>query len=1056
VTLLPGRLIGWSLGHRLAVIGIAVALVLVCLPAVRALRLDAIPDLSEVQVIVQTPWPGQSPQAVEDQVTYPLASVLLATPSISAVRGFSVFGQSFLYVIFRDGTDPYWARSRVTEGLAQALARLPAGASPALGPDASGVGWVFEYALVDRGHKLDPDRLRALQDTFVALELQAIPGVAEVASVGGIARQYQVEIDPARLSGYGLGLERVGQAIRDSNLTGGGGVVEMGRAEYMVRSPGRLASLEDFRTIPLGVDARNRALRLSDVARVQIGAEPRVGVIDINGEGDAAGGIVVLRHGGDALDVAQRVQRRLHELQRSLPAGVEIVVTYDRSGLIRGAVGTLVRRLIEESLVVAAVCALFLWHLRSALVVLFTLPLGILAALAILSAQGVSANLMSLGGIAIAIGAMVDAAIVLVENLHKHLEREPGRSRANLQAAVRASAGEVGPALFFSLLVITISFLPIFALTGQEGRLFAPLALTKTYAMAASALLALTLTPVLMGVLVRGPVRRERDNPVNRVLHRVYLRALTAALRRPGLALALAAAALASCAWPLAHLGSEFMPPMFEGSVLYMPSTLPSVSMDEAARALQVTDRLLLQLPEVAAVFGKAGRAQSATDPAPTSMFETVVTLRPREQWPAGETTARLLERLDAQIGLPGITNGWGYPIRTRIDMLATGIRTPLGIKVGGPDLDAVAGAARAVEQVLRTVPGTRGAFADRPGAGRYLDVEIDRRRAASLGVTTADLQAVVQGAIGGETVTTVLEGRERHGVSLRYARAWRESPQSIADIPFVTPAGTVVRLGDVARVAVRDGPAEIKSENARLTAYVTITLADDDLEGYVGRADRALAALRLPPGVTLAWSGQYEQLQHARTRLGFLVPATIAAGALLLFLYFRDWMRVGLVLLCLPFSLVGGLWLVHLLGYPLSVAVAVGFIALAGVALEFGVVMLLYLDQAARDARRGGMPPGPFGQTRALLRGACSRVRPKMMTVAVIVAGLLPVMLGEGLGSDVMKRIAAPLVGGMLTAPLLSLFLIPILYHLRFRRDPPGPAAPREAGAAHAQGAME
>ena len=1023
------RVIAWSLRHRAFVLLCAAAIALLGAVGVRQLSLDAIPDLSEIQVIVQTDYPGQSPRLVEDQVSYPLASALLGAPGVTAVRGFSMFGESFLYVIFREGTDPYWARSRVLEYLAQAGPRLPPGINPTLGPDASGVGWIFEYALVDRQHRYDPDRLRALQDFFLKLELQSLPGVAEVASVGGLARQFQIEVDPSLLAANGIGLGRVARAVQDSNISSGGSSLEMGRAEYMVRAQGQLATLEDFRNIPLGSDAHGQALRLADVARVQIGAETRRGVTDLDGLGEAPGGIVVMRHAENALAVAQRVTARLDALRRSLPPGLEIVVTYDRSGLIRGAIGTLDRRLIEESVIVALVCAVFLFHLRSALVIIVTLPLGILIALGALAAHGSSANVMSLGGIAIAIGAMVDAAIVMVENLHKRLERAPpGVDRWEI---VRSSSTEVGPALFFSLLVITVSFLPVFALTGQEGRLFHPLASTKTYAMAASALLAITVTPVLMGYLVRGRIAPEKNIILHRLLRSAYQRALTAALRRPRWVLGFAALGLISTAWPLSRLGSEFMPPLYEGSLLYMPSTLPAISIDEAARTLQVTDRLIRELPEVEQVYGKAGRAQTATDPAPLSMFETVITLKPQDQWPGGESIEQLIGKLDRQVHLPGISNGWGYPIRTRIDMLASGIRTPLGLKVSGPDQETVAGLAQQAEAALRTVPGTRSAFAERTGGGRYLDIDLDRRKAAQRGVTMADVQRVVQGAIGGETISSVISGRERYSVNMRFPRAWRDSPQSIGEIPLVTERGDLVRLGDVAQIALRDGASEIKSENAQLIAYVYLNLDSTDLGGYVATANRALAQIALPPGYTMNWSGQYEQMQHARARLSWLIPATILLAALLLYGHFRSWQRVGLVLLCLPFSLVGGVWLVYALDYRLSVAVAVGFLALAGVATEFGVVMLLYLDQARRQAqeRCGGAPPSRFAHLRALIRGASTRVRPKAMTVAVIVGGLLPVMAGAGLGSDVMKRIAAPLVGGMLTAPLLSLILLPMIY---------------------------
>jgi Cu(I)/Ag(I) efflux system membrane protein CusA/SilA len=1028
------RVIDWSLCHRKTVLLAAAALMLGGAQSLRELSLDAIPDLSEVQVIVATTFAGQPPQVVEDQVTYPIASALLAAPKVSAVRGVSMFGESYLYVIFKDGTDPYWARSRVTEYLGHIASKLPPGVAPALGPDASGVGWVFEYALVDRQHRYEPDRLRALQDFFLKLELQSVPGVAEVASLGGTVRQFQIEVSPARLDGYKLSLDRIAGAVRNANLTAGGSTLEMGRAEYMVRAPGYLQSLEDFRDIPIGVDSVNQPLRLADVARVQIGAQARRGVTDLDGLGEVAGAIVEMRTGENALAVAEAIKSKLQALQRSLPQGVQIVVTYDRSGLIRGAVGTLNRKLIEESAAVALVCLLFLFHLRSALVVTLTLPLAILASLAILTFQGISANLMSLGGIAIAIGAMVDAAIVMVENMHKHLDRAP--VPAPYWSIVRQSAVEVGPALFFSLLVITVSFLPVFALTGQEGRLFAPLAFTKTYAMAAGAILAVTVTPVLMGYLIRGRIRREQDNALNRMLHAAYRRVLLAALRRPGWTLAIALLALASAAWPLARLGVEFMPPLYEDGLLYMPTTSASISIDEAARQLQVTDRQIGQLPEVERVFGKAGRAETATDPAPLSMFETTIQLKPRSQWPDGESVEDLVRKLDALVRLPGLTNGWGYPIRTRIDMLATGIRTPLGLKVSGPDLERVAHLAREVESRLKTVPGTRNAYAERIGSGRYLDIELDRVRAARYGASMADLEAVVAGAIGGQDIGSVIAGRERYAVNLRYPRAWRDSPQSISELPLLTGSGATVRLGEVARVSIHDGATEIRSENARLTAYVYLDLNSSDLGGYVTAAQQALAGIPMPPGFTVAWSGQYVQIEHARTQLNWLVPLTIALAALLLYAHFRSWARVALVLLCLPFALVGGVWLVYALNYRMSVAVVVGFIALAGVAAEFGVVMLLYLDQACADILRGSAASTPLRLYRAVLRGAVSRVRPKSMTVAVIVAGLLPVMLGDGLGTDVMKRIAAPLVGGMLTAPLLSLLVIPVLYErwLRWR----------------------
>jgi len=1039
------RIISWSLRNRLLVLLFAALISGWGIYALRHTPLDAIPDLSDVQVIIKTPYPGQSPQAVEDQVTYPLTSALLSVPGSTAVRGFSMFGESFIYIIFKDGTDPYWARSRVLEYLSQMAGRLPAGITPALGPDASGVGWVYEYALVDRQHRHDPDQLRSLQDFFLKYELQSLPGVAEVASVGGMVRQYQIEVNPNRLAAYRLTLDKVEQAVRDSNLSGGGSVVEMGRAEYMIRARGYLKTLDDFRQIPLGVDAQGVPIRLQDVAHIQTGPEARRGVTDLDGEGEAVGGIVVMRYGNNALETIERVKARLEELKAGLPQGVELVATYDRSDLIARAISTLREKLIEESLAVALVCLLFLFHLRSSLVAVVTLPIGILAAFVVMQQQGVSANLMSLGGIAIAIGAMVDAAIVMIENMHKHLERagesqtDVGRDssrRVGLKPdlhyweIVKTSSLEVGPALFFSLLVITVSFLPVLTLGGQEGKLFAPLAYTKTYAMAASAILAVTLTPVLMGYFIRGRIGSEQRNPLNRMLQTLYRPLLLGALRRRKLTVLAALLLLLSLAWPLAKLGSEFMPPLYEGDLLYMPTTLPGLSIDEAANILQITDRLIKQIPEVERVFGKAGRADTATDPAPLSMLETTILLKPREQWPPGETVEQLMHKLDEQVHLPGLTNSWGYPIRTRIDMLSTGIKTPLGIKITGPDLNGVAQLAQQIEAALKPVPGTRNVFAERIGGGHYLDVDINRAAAARYGITVADVQRLVQSAIGGENIGTLVDGRERYPINLRYPRALRDSLQALAASRVTTPSGAQVPLGELARLRISEGAAEIKSENARLAAYVYIDIAGRDLGGYVDEAKRTLEqAVKLPPGYAVAWSGQYLNMQHAKQRLQWVIPLTLLLVLLLLYMHFQHFGKVLLVLLCLPFSLIGGFWLVYALGYNLSVAVAVGFIALAGVAAEFGVVMLLYLDNAIEDLRRAGRLNNRDDLRQAIIHGALLRIRPKMMTVSVIVAGLLPVMFSQGAGAEVMKRIAAPLVGGMLTAPLLSLIVIPVAY---------------------------
>ncbi|MBN8778636.1 MULTISPECIES: CusA/CzcA family heavy metal efflux RND transporter [unclassified Thiobacillus] len=1023
------RIIEWSLANRLLVLLATLLLAAWGVYSAQTIALDAIPDLSDTQVIVKTAYPGQSPQLVEDSVTYPLTSSLLSVPGATAVRGFSMFGESYVYVIFKDGVDPYWARSRVLEYLSQAASRLPAGVTPTLGPDASGTGWIFEYALVDRHHRYDADQLRAVQDFYLKYELQGLPGVAEVASVGGMVRQFQIEVDPNRLAAYGISLEQVSQAVRDSNLSGGGSVMEMARAEYMIRADGYLKTLDDFRTIPLGTDAEGVPIRLQDVAHVQTGPEARRGVADLDGEGDVTGGIVVMRYGNNALETAARVKTRLKELQAGLPPGVELVVTYDRSGLITRAIDNLRSKLVEETLMVALVCLLFLFHLRSSLVAALTLPVGILTAFIVMKQQGVSANIMSLGGIAIAIGAMVDAAIVMIENMHKHLERAgPG---SDYWAVARASSVEVGPALFFSLLIITVSFLPVFALSGQEGKLFAPLAYTKTYAMAASAALAITLTPVLMGYFIRGRIVHERSNPLNRLLQAFYRPALLASLNHPKRVLLLAVLLLASAAWPVSRLGSEFMPPLYEGDLLYMPTTLPGVSIDEAANILQITDRLIRQMPEVARVFGKAGRADSATDPAPLSMLETTILLKPRNEWPPGETVEELIQKLDRTVRLPGLTNSWGYPIRTRIDMLSTGIRTAVGIKITGPDLAGIAALAETLEATLKKIPGTRAVFGERVTGGRYLDIDIDRVQAARYGVTVAAVQRLVQSAIGGENIGTVVDGRERFSINLRYPRALRDSMETLAESRIATPSGIQVPLGTVARLRIADGPAEIKSENGRLTGYVYLDIEGRDLGGYVEAARQAVdTQVKLPPGYAIAWSGQYANLQHARQKMLWLIPLTVLLVLLLLYLHFREPGKVVLVAVCLPFSLVGGFWLVYWLGYNLSVAVGVGFIALAGVAAEFGVVMLLYIDKAVEESRQLGCQSVDRVVLRqAVVQGALMRVRPKMMTVAVIVAGLLPVMFSDGAGSEAMKRIAAPLVGGMLTAPLLSLFVIPALY---------------------------
>jgi copper/silver efflux system protein len=1028
-----GRVIDWSIRNRVLVLILAALAVLGGAESLGRLPLDALPDLSDVQVIVKADYPGQAPQFVEDQLTYPLAASLASVPATRAVRGFSMFGESFVYVIFKDGTDLYWARSRVLENLAQLGRRLPVGVTPELGPDASGVGWVLQYALVDRSGRSSPADLRALQDFYLKLELQSVPGVAEVASLGGKARQFQVEVDPARLAASKLTVGQVAQAVREANQASGGAAIEMARAEYLVRADGYLRKSADLEDIPLAGDGG--ALRLKQVARVSEGPQPRRGVAELDGQGDVAGGIIVMRHGENALATIAAVKKRLASLRRGLPPGVEIVTTYDRSGLIERAVHTLRDKLLEESLAVALICAVFLFHVRSSLVAIVTLPVGILVALWVMRLQGVSANIMSLGGIAIAVGAMVDGAIVMIENMHRQLEKSPGAERWEL---VRRSAHEVGPALFFSLLVITLSFLPVFTLTGQEARLFAPLAFTKTYAMAASAILAVTLTPVLMGYAIRGRIPPESANPVNRALMALYRPLLDAALRRPWTMVLLACALLATLAVPLARMGSEFMPALDEGDLLYMPTTMPGISPDEAADILRRTDRLIAAMPEVAHVFGKAGRAETATDPAPLSMLETTIALKPRSEWPAGSSrdTEELIRKLDASVRFAGMTNSWGYPIKTRIDMLSTGIRTALGLKISGPDAPTLERLALQAEAALGKLPGTRSVFAERTGSGRYIDVTVDRTRAARYGLSVAAVHAALQGALGGETASTIVSGRERYPVVVRYPSAERDSPEALERLRLRAADGQELQLRDLARVSVADGPTEIKSENARPVAYVYIDIGSADAGRYLAAARQALEReLKLPAACSIEWQGQYLAWQDGKARLWSAVALTALLVMTLLYMHFNDLRKVLLVLACLPFSLVGGLWFTYLLGYQLSVAVVIGLIALAGVAAEFGIVMLLYLDHALRELRASGGQCDAAAVRGALVAGALLRLRPKAMTVAVILGGLLPVMFSNQAGADVMQHIAAPLLGGMVSAPLFSLLVIPAVYSLLYAR---------------------
>jgi Cu(I)/Ag(I) efflux system membrane protein CusA/SilA len=1035
------RLIRWSIANRFLVL---LATLMIAAWGVHSLTktpLDALPDLSDVQVIIRTTYPGQAPRIVENQVTYPLTTTMLSVPGAKTVRGYSFFGDSFVYVLFEDGTDLYWARSRVLEYLNQVQSRLPPQARTALGPDATGVGWIYQYALVDRGGTHDAGQLRALQDWFLRYELKAVPNVAEVASVGGMVRQYQVVLDPDQLAATRIPHTRVVDAIQKANQEAGGSVLELGEAEYMVRASGYLQSLDDFRRIPLATTDAGVSVRLGDVARVQLGPEMRRGIGELDGEGEATGGVIVMRSGRNALETIVAVKDKLKELQGSLPKGVEIVPVYDRSSLIERSIRNLSHQLVEEFIVVAVVCFLFLFHLRSAFVAIVSLPLGILAAFIVMRHQGVNANIMSLGGIAIAVGAMVDAAVVMIENAHKHIERwrhaYPGRDLEGTAhwEVVADSAAEVGPALFFSLLVITLSFIPVFTLEAQEGRLFSPLAFTKTYAMAAAAGLAVTLVPVLMGYLIRGRIPDEKANPLSRLLIAAYEPLLGVVLRWPKATIAAAVAVLLVSLWPLRHIGGEFMPPLDEGDLLYMPSALPGLSAGKAAELLQQTDRLIKTVPEVLSVYGKAGRAETATDPAPLEMFETTIQLKPRDQWRAGMTQDKLVEELDRIVRVPGLANIWVPPIRNRIDMLATGIKSPVGVKVAGTDLVTIDRLTREIERVLKDVPGVTSALAERLTGGRYVDVHIRREDAARFGMNIADVQSVISSAVGGENIGETVEGLQRFPINVRYPREIRDSLDKLRHLPIVSERGARLVLADVADVRIADGPPMLRSENARLSGWVYVDIRGRDLRGAVQDMQRAVAKdVKLPPGYSISWSGQFEFLERATARLKVVVPFTLLIIFVLLHLTFR---RVGealLIMAALPFALVGGIWLLYLLGYPLSVAGAVGFIALAGVSAEFGVIMLLYLKhawQARVDAGR----TGTADLLDAIREGAVLRVRPKAMTVAVILAGLFPIMWGTGTGSEVMRRIAAPMVGGMITAPLLSMFVIPAAYLLMRRR---------------------
>lgn len=1027
--------IRWSIRNRLVILLMSALLAAAGLWSLQRTPLDAIPDLSDVQVIIKTTYPGQTPQVVEDQVTYPLSTAMLSVPGAVTVRGYSFFNDSYVYVIFEDGTDLYWARSRVLEYLSQVAPTLPEEAVAAIGPDATGVGWIYQYALVDRTGQHDLAQLRTIQDWFLRFELQTIEGVSEVATIGGMVRQYQVVADPDRLRAFGIPLADVRRAIEHGNRESGGRVLEMAEAEYMVRASGYLSGEDDLRNIPLRVTDEGVPILLSDVAEIRTGPELRRGIGELNGEGEAVGGVVIMRYGENALATIERVETRLNELEASLPEGVEIVVTYNRAGLIERAVETLREKLVEEFLIVALVCAVFLFHLRSSLVVVFSLPLGILAAFVVMHFQGINANIMSLGGIAIAIGAMVDAAIVMIENFHKHVERTP-LTRENRWRIVAEATSEVGPALFFSLLIITFSFVPIFALEAQEGRLFHPLAFTKTYAMAAAAGLSVTLVPVLMGFLIRGRITPEHANPVNRILIAAYRPFIGVALRHPAAVLLASLVLIASMAIPLSRIGSEFMPDLDEGDLLYMPSAYPGISASEAAEVLQQTNRLIMTVPEVLTVYGKAGRADTATDPAPLTMIETTIQLRPRDEWRPGVTMEDIRNELDALVDIPSLTNVWIMPIRNRIDMLATGIKTPVGIKIAGPDLDVIVEIGTRIEDIIEGVPGTASVYAERVMGGRFVDIDVNREEAARFGMNIDDVHEIVRSAIGGMTVTHTLEGRERYPVNLRYPADYRGSLQELRDLPVITPTGAEIPLDRLADIAVSDGPGVIRSENARLNGWVYIDIAGVDIGSYVDDARAAIERdLDLPPGYSLRWSGQYEFMERAQARLTMIVPLTLVLIVLLLFLNFRRLMPVMLILGTLPLALTGGLWFLDLLGYRLSVAVGVGFIALAGVAVEIGVIMLVYLEQALTRRKRLCAEEGrEFTREdlrAAVIDGALMRVRPVIMTVSVVIAGLLPIMFGDGTGSEVMRRIAAPMIGGMTSATLLTLLVLPAAYLL-------------------------
>ncbi len=1022
------KVIEWSVRNRFLVILGTVFLVAWGVYSMVNITLDAIPDLSDVQVIIYTEYPGQSPQIVEDQVTYPLTTAMLSVPKAKVVRGYSFFGYSFVYIIFEDGTDLYWARSRVLEYLNYVSSRLPQGVSPVLGPDATGVGWVYEYVLEDESGKYDLAQLRSIQDWFLKYELASVPGVSEVASIGGFVKQYQVVVHPDKLATYNIPISKVKMAVKRSNRDVGGRLIEMGETEFMVRGLGYIKSIEDIENISLGV-YKGTPVRIKDVADVRLGPDLRRGVADLNGEGDVAGGIVIMRYGENALKTIERVKEKIKALEKSLPEGVKIKTVYDRSGLIKRAVNNLREKLIEESIVVALVSVLFLLHLRSAFVAIITLPIAILISFIVMFYQGINANIMSLGGIAIAIGAMVDAAIIMVENMHKYHEHYPDR---NVWVNVIESTQEVGPALFYSLLVITVSFLPVFALEAQEGRLFKPLAFTKTYAMAAAALLAITLQPVLMGYFIRGKILPEEKNPVNRFLIKIYHPVVDFVVKYRKTTIILNLVLLLSIVIPATRIGSEFMPPLYEGDLLYMPTTFPGISITKAKELLQQTDRIIKSFPEVENVFGKIGRAETATDPAPLSMIETTITLKPESEWRPGMTPEKLIEELDKAIQFPGLTNAWTMPIKTRIDMLSTGIKTPVGIKIMGDDLDTLVEIGEEIEAVVRQVPGTLSAFAERITGGNYVDFDIDRDAVARYGLTVGDVQDVIMSAVGGMNVTYTIEGLERYPVNIRYPEDYRQDIESLKRVLVPTPAGYKVPLGQLAEIKVHKGPASIKSENARRTLWIYVDIRGIDVGTYVKNAIKAVSEkVKLPPGYSLIWSGQFEYMQRVKKKLFLVIPLTLFIVFLIIYFNTKSILKTSIVMITVPVSLVGAFWSLYILGYHLSVAVWVGVIALAGLSAETGVVMLLYLDVAYEDAREKGIMKTTRDLLNAIHHGAVKRVRPKIMTVVTIIAGLLPIMWSHGAGADTMKRIAAPMIGGVVTSAIMELVLYPVIYYI-------------------------